>query len=333
MTYDIHAHTLPPALVALLRAEGDRFGVEIRADEQGESAVFAGKTVAGPFRPYLSDIERRVEWMDRAGIDVQVLSSWIDMTAYALEANQGAGYSRALNEILAEEAAAHPGRFLAMATVPLQHPPAAAEELGYAVRELRMIGVEIATTIEGVDLDQAPLDPFWEAANDLGCLVLIHPYQPLGGVDLSRHFLDNLVGRPAESTVAIANLMLSGVFDRYPDLQVCLVHGGGFLPFQLGRLERGYRAVPQRVATDSKLSPREVASLLYYDTVLHWPQAVSALVGMMGSARVVLGSDYPFEMGDPDPLGTLRATPGLSEEDIQRIATDNVQQVIDGVRR
>jgi aminocarboxymuconate-semialdehyde decarboxylase len=271
--------------------------------------------------------------MDRVGIDVQVLSSWIDMTAYALDGGKGAAYSRAVNEILAEEAGAHPGRFLAMATVPLQQPGASAEELGYAVKELGMIGVEIATTVEGVDLDQAGLDPFWEAADDLGCLVLIHPYQPLGGVDLSRHFLDNLVGRPAESTVAIANLMLSGVFDRYPDLQVCLVHGGGFLPFQLGRLERGYRAVPHRVAIDSKLSPHEVASLLYYDTVLHWPRAISALVGLVGPTRVVLGSDYPFEMGDPDPLATLRATPGLTEDEIRMITSGNLRQLIEGVRR
>lgn len=331
MTYDVHAHSLPDSLLDLLRRDGDRFGVEIQGSGQNESAIFGGRTVAGPFRRYLSDIDRRLDWMDGAGIDVQVLSSWIDMTAYALEEGKGASYSRAVNEAVASEAAAYPTRFLALATVPLQHPAAAATELGHAINELGMIGVEIATTVDGIDLDQASLDPFWEAANDLGCLVVIHPYQPLSGVDLSHHFLDNLIGRPAETTVAIARLMLSGVFDRHPDLSVCLVHGGGFLPFQLGRLERGYLAVPQRVAADSRLSPTEVASLLYYDTVLHSPAAVAALVRLVGADRVLLGSDYPFEMGDPDPLSTVRAA-GLSGEDVDRITTGNLQNVIDRFR-
>lgn len=255
MTYDVHAHCIPSALIDLLEADGHRFGIEVFTDEKGLNALFAGRVKAGPLRPFLTDRVRRLETMDRAGIDVQIMSSWIDMTAYALEGRGGATYSRRLNEMLAEEAASAPGRFLALATAPLQTPEAAAEELRYAIVELGMVGVEIATTVDGTDLDQAGLDTFWAAAAELSCPILIHPYQPLAGVEW-RNNLDNLVGRPAETTLAIGNLMLSGVFDRHPDLKIVLVHGGGFLPFQLGRLDHGFRIVPHLTARNATRSPR-----------------------------------------------------------------------------
>jgi len=328
MTYDVHAHCIPQALVDFLRVEGAELGVEIVKVERGEVAVIAERVKAGPLRPELLDLDRRLEAMDATGIDVQVLSSWIDLTAYALESGRGATYSRHFNALLAEEAARYPHRFMALATVPLQAPEAAAEELVFAVTELGMVGVEIATTVDGADLDQAGLEPFWQAAADLGCIVLIHPYAPLAGVDLSRYFLDNLVGRPAESTVTVAYLILSGLFDRHPDLQIVLVHGGGFIPFQIGRIERGFRAVPGRVAVDATRSPLEVAGSLYYDTVLHSPQALRFLIDFVGTEHVLLGSDYPFEMGDPDPLATLQQVPGLTAAELTAISTSNLERLL-----
>lgn len=333
MTYDVHAHCVPSSLVDLLRSDGHRFGVEIAAGEKGEVALIAGRVKAGPLRPELTDLARRLEVMDATGIDVQVLASWIDLSAYALDSRQGALYARQFNRLLAEEAASVPGRFLALATVPLQAPELAAEELSHAVTELAMVGAEIATTIDGVDLDQGGLDPFWAAAEELSCLVLIHPYAPLAGVDLSRYFLDNLVGRPAESTVAIASLILSGVFDRFPKLRVVLCHGGGFLPFQVGRMERGFRAVPERVAVRTTRPPLEVARSLYYDTILHSPEALRFLIDLVGADHVMAGSDYPFEMGDPDPLGTVRAVPGLTEAELTAISTSTIEGLLAQIKR
>lgn len=330
MTYDVHAHCVPSALIDLLKADGHRFGIEVFTDENGLSALFAGRVKAGPLRPFLTDRAGRLETMNRTGIDVQILSSWIDMTAYALEGRGAATYSRRLNEMLAEEAASAPGRFLALATAPLQAPEAAADELRYAVVELGMVGVEIATTVDGTDLDQAGLDPFWAAAAELSCLIMIHPYQPLAGVEW-RNNLDNMVGRPAETTLAIGNLMLSGVFDRYSDLKIVLVHGGGFLPFQLGRLDHGFRMVPNLSARNATRSPAEVARDLYYDTVLNSSRAVSALISLVGADRVVLGTDYPFEMGDLDPLATLQATPGLGPNEYEMITNGNFQRILDGI--
>jgi aminocarboxymuconate-semialdehyde decarboxylase len=332
MIYDVHAHCIPATLIELLKTDGPRFGIELVEGDKGSEVVFAGRVTAGPLRPHLTDRSQRIEAMDRAGVDVQVLASWIDMTGYSLDGPSGAAYSRLFNEILAEEAAADPGRFLALGTVPLQAPEAAAEELEYLVGTLGMVGVEISTTVDGTDLDQAGLDSFWATAARLSCPVLIHPYQPLAGVVL-RNLLDNMIGRPAETTVAIANLMLSGVFDRHPGLTIILVHGGGFLPFQLGRLEHGFRTMPHLAARHAIRSPAEVARDLYFDTVLHSPAAIAALISLVGADRVLLGSDYPFEMGDLDPVTTLRATPGVADESFAMITEGNFSRIIQGVRR
>lgn len=332
-TYDVHAHCIPTALIDLLRADGARFGIEIADDGQDEYAVLAGRVRLAPFRPFLSDMEARLAKMDETGVDVQLISSWIDLSAYALEGQAGAEYSRRFNEILTEEAARHPDRLLALGTVPLQAPELAARELEHAVRDLGMAGAQIATTVDGTDLDQAGLDPFWEAAQDLRCLIVLHPCDPLPGVDLSRNFLDNTVGRPAESSIAVGHLLFSGALERYPGLIMCVVHGGGFVPYQLGRMQRGFDAVPKLAAGNLTRPPAELARLLYYDTVLHDPAPLAFLVSHMGADHVVMGTDYPFPMGDPTPADTVNAIPGLSDDQRQMILGSNVERLLAGINR
>lgn len=271
--------------------------------------------------------------MDKAGIDIQLISSWVDLTAYALPGEQGAEYSRRFNEILVAEAAKHPSRLLALGTVPLQSPRHAAEELRHAVEVLGMAGAQIASTVDQTDLDQAGLDPFWEAAEALRCLIVIHPCNPLAGVDLSRNFLDNIVGRPAESSIALAHLLFSGVLERYPELVVCSVHGGGFLPYQLGRMQHGFETVPHLTAKNMSIGPTELAGRLYYDTILHDSQALAFLVERIGSDRVVMGTDYPFEMGDHDPIASVDRVPGLTAQQRDLILGGNVSGILDRVRR
>ncbi|HJR91707.1 MAG TPA: amidohydrolase family protein [Acidimicrobiia bacterium] len=332
-TYDVHAHCIPADLLDMLRRHGSDFGLEVVDGERGQSAVLANGQRIGPFRSVLGDVDARLAKMDASGVDVQLISSWVDLTAYGMEPEHGAAYSRRFNEIMADEAGRHPGRFLALGTVPLQSPGHAAEELHHAVRELGMAGVEIATTVGQTDLDQAGLDPFWEAAAELRCLVLIHPCDPLSGVDLSRNFLDNMVGRPAESSITIGHLIFSGILERYPDLVVCVVHGGGFVPYQLGRMQQGYRAAPHMTAKNISTPPEDLARRLYYDTVLHDPAAIAFMVERMGVEQVVLGTDYPFEMGDMEPVATLDSVPGLTDTDRQLIREGNVARILEGIRR
>ncbi len=328
VSIDIHAHCLPAEAVDLLHSEGASIGIEVGDDG---SVVVAGRPLPMPLRQTLVDRDARLAAMDRSGIDIQVLSPWIDLTAYRLDAEAGARWSRLLNVALAGEAASHPDRFLALGTVPLQSPEAAVAELRYAVDELGMVGVEIGTRVGDIDLVSAGLDPFWEEAARLRCLLLLHPLDPLPGIDLGSHFLHNIVGRPAETTIAIARLLLAGLFERYPHLEMCVVHGGGFLPYQIGRMGRAWVARPEIVASELKAPPREALRQLSFDTVLHEPAAIRYLVDVVGADRIMLGTDYPFEMGDPDPVATLEAVPGLGAADRTAILSGNAQRLFAGI--
>lgn len=334
MTYDVHAHIVPEELMELLRVDGPSFGIEIFAGSDGkEMARLAGRVEIGPFPSSLFDLDARLARMDEARVDTQLVSHRTDFSAYALDAEQGARYATAFNRILADEVSRFPGRLLALGTVPLQDPHAAAKELDFAVRELGMVGVEIASTVDGVSLDQAGLDPFWEAANDLRCLVLLHPYDPLRGVDLSRYFLDNIAGRPAESTLAIGHLLFSGILERYSELVLCMVHGGGYMPYQIGRWEKGYKVVPHITAQHISRPPLEYVQRLYYDSLVHIPQALRYLIDLVGTSQIVLGTDYPYPMAERSPVDFLESVPGLTDVDRRAIMHDNMQRIIDGVRR
>lgn len=325
---DVHAHCVPTPVVDRLRAEGGRYGIEVLDTDGRPRFRIAGQVEAGPLHPGLTDMQRRRDAMDASGVDVQILSSWIDLTAYALPGPQGARYSRMFNESLADLAATDPGRYRAIATVPLQADDAGADELAYAVGELGMVGVEIATTVAGRDLDDPGLEPFWSVAEELGCLVLLHPCASLAGRGVERYFLGNLVGNPAESTVALGHLVFGGVLERHPGLRLCAVHGGGFAPYQVGRWDHAFHGNVRGAAEHLTRPPSEWVAHLWYDTVLHSPGSLHLLVDLVGPGQVVLGSDYPFEMGDPDPLGTLAQVPGLSEEDRRLIRSGNLMRLL-----
>lgn len=329
MTYDVHAHCVPEAVLDALASDGAALGIELATDDRGaRRLVITGRAVPVPLHPGLSDVPARVAAMDAAGVTVQLLSAWIDLTAYALPAQQGARLARLCNEAVAELIATTPERFRALCTVPLQAPSRAVAELRHAVDVLGMVGVEIATTVDGRELDDPDLEPFWSAAAEMRCLVLLHPVDALAGRGVRRHFLSNLVGNPAETTIAIAHLVYGGVLERHPDLRICAVHGGGFVPYQAGRLAQGYRARPDLTATALIRPPAASLDRLYFDTVLYDPAALAALVAFAGPHRVLMGSDYPFEMGDPDPVGTVAAVPGLTAADRELITHGNVARLL-----
>lgn len=330
---DVHAHCVPVDVLAALRAEPHRWGIELREEGERTYAVVDGRVRTGYVRPDLADPAARLRAMDAAGVDVQVLSSWIDLTAYGLSGPAGARYARMFNEGLAATVATAPHRFEAVCTVPLQQPLAAAHELRHAVVELGMVGVEIATTVNERELDDPMLEPFWRAAEELGCLVLVHPYASLAGRGVSRHFLGNLVGNPAETTIALGHLVFGGVLERHPGLRLCAVHGGGFAPYQLGRWDHGFDRDARGAARHLTRAPGEWLRRVLFDTVLHSPAAVRFLLDTVGADRVVLGSDHPFEMGDATPLATLAAVPGLSAADRHRVAAGNLQELFAGIRR
>jgi aminocarboxymuconate-semialdehyde decarboxylase len=303
---DLHCHYIPPAIIDLIAKDGAAHSVTMTDDGR---VSFADRSQTQRFPRGMVDLEDRLSWMDEREIDVQVLSAWMDFSTYVLDGEDGAWLARSLNELTVEAVAHHADRFRTMATVPLQTPEAAAEELRYAIDELGMAAVEIATSIREHELDHAGLEPFWMAADQLNALVLVHPlHASLGYERLSRsYFLDNIVSNPAEATVAAANIIFGGVLERHPQLKICLTHGGGFLPYQVGRQDRGYAARSEVTGLHVNSPPSSFLGRFYYDTIVHDPHALAFLIDRVGAPRVVLGSDYPFPMGDPNPVETVRA--------------------------
>jgi aminocarboxymuconate-semialdehyde decarboxylase len=333
-TYDVHAHVLPEGLLDTLRAEGGDYGVEVVDTGAGPAVRYAGRVTTPPLPRGIAGVGARLRSMDAARVDVQLVSSWIDLTGYQLPEAHAVRYSELFNDALAETVALRPDRFLGLCTAPLQAPAAAAKELVRAVTELGMVGIEIPTTVDGQDLDDPGLDVFWGTAAELRVPVLIHPHASLAGRGVSRYFLNNLVANPAESTVAIAHVIFGGVLERFPALRFVLVHGGGFAPYQAARWDRGYAAVAGKTAVNLSRRPSQwLHENVLFDTVLHDPAMVGRLVDWAGADHVVLGSDYPFPMGDLTPVDTLEAVPGLADADRAAILHGNVQALLDGIGR
>lgn len=318
---DLHCHFIPSAIDDRIRSDGGPHSVTLTDDGR---VSFAGRTVTQRYPPGMRDLDDRLRQMDSTDVDLQIVSAWMDFSANVLDPEDGAWFARSLNELTSEAVAAHPDRFRAMAAVPLQAPELAAEELRYALGQLGMVAVEIATSVGDHELDDPSIEPFWNTAEELDVLVLVHPLNASIGFERLRrsYFLDNIVSNPAEETVAAANLIYGGVLERHPRLKICLTHGGGFLPYQIGRQDRGYAAKPDVTGVNISNPPSEFLRRFYYDTVVHGTEALRFLVGRVGADRVVLGSDYPFPMGDPAPVTSVLEA-GLDEATVRAILTDN----------
>lgn len=330
MIIDIHSHCIPEAFRDWLQRHGVRVGAEVVSVPGGQAVQFRGGPVTGPQYGWdsMSDIPGRLAAMDRMGIDIQVLSGWIDLAGYEVAPASAAEYARAHNETLAETAASSQ-RFRALGTAPVQDPRSAVGALEHAMDELDMAGLQLATRVDDSYLDQqVGLDEFWEAAAEKQALLVLHPVRPLAGVDLKRYFLDNSVGRPAESSIALAGLILSGVFERHPELTVCVVHGGGFIPFQIGRLDQSFHQLPAVAGAQIAAAPSTYLDSVFVDTIVHDDAALRFLIDRLGSDQVLLGTDYPFPMGDQDPVSFIESVAGQGTRDARAILGANAADLL-----
>lgn len=331
MVIDIHAHCIPAGFRQWLDNNGVRVGAEVVDGAGGQCLQFRNGPRTGLQFGWesLTDVSTRLAEMDRMGIDVQVLSGWIDLTGTEVPANTALEYSRVHNETLAGVAAATPDRFRTVGTAPLQTPDVATAVLEHAMDELGMAGVQLPTRIGDLSIDRVEgLDEFWAAAGAKRALLILHPLRPLTGVDLERYLIENSVGRPAESSIAVAGLILSGVFERHPDLRMCVVHGGGFLPFQIGRLDRSFHQLPAVAGTHITRPPSTFLEQIYVDTIVHDPTALRFVVDRLGSDHVVMGTDYPFPMGDHDPGRLVQSVPGLDDRQMEAILGGNAADLL-----
>jgi aminocarboxymuconate-semialdehyde decarboxylase len=257
-----------------------------------------------PVFPLFYDVEAKLEQMDRDGIDVALISLSPSLLLYWAEPTETVRVHRFINDAGAELARRGSGRLHALATVPLNDPPAAAEELCRARRELGVVGVEIGTSVGDTMLDDVALEPFFAAAEKLGTPVLIHPYTNMiatPGPPLAGFHLANVIGNPVETFVAAARLIVGGVIDRHPDLQVQLVHAGGAFPYQVFRLDHAWE-VRSETKAGAQRRPSEYLRNFLFDTVTFDPRALGYLIELAGPNRVLFGSDLPFDMADLSAL-------------------------------
>lgn len=329
MPIDVHAHYLPRGVVDRLRAEGERLGIAVvEGAPDCPSLRFAYGLQVRPFFPKLGEEPaERMAGMARAGIDRQILSAWTDIFGYGLPAEQGAAWHRVLNESLAELCQRHPDRFFMLASGPLPDAARAARELERAVGELGAVGAVVATNVEGTNLGELSLDEYWAAAEALGVPVFLHPAQPNPTPRTRRFALNQIVQYTFDTTLAVGSLVSSGVLDRFPSLTLILAHGGGAVPYLIGRFdcmhERSDRAGTGIAAV---APPSAYLRRMYYDTLLHDPEALRYLASRVGVDRLLIGSDDSFPPADHDPLGSLRRA-GLGEAEIHRIGELNPRAI------
>jgi aminocarboxymuconate-semialdehyde decarboxylase len=301
---DVHVHYVSPGAFDTVRRRPDTYGVRLLSGD-GVRLQVGDEPPTRPLLPALYTLDLHAKFFAEQGIDTAVFGPLMDIAGYSLPPAQGAAWSRLQNEALAAALREAPGTHRGLATVPLQDAATAAAELRVAVRDLGLRGAMVDPNALGRPLGDGGFDPFWKAAADLAAPVVLHPFLLEAVERFGRHYLHNLVGYPFETTLAAASLILGGTLDRFPGLSVVLVHGGGFLPYHIGRFDRAHETRPEARVDDAGLPSRYLRRFLY-DTLVQRPEALRYLVQLVGHDRVMLGSDHPFWMGDPDPLRVVR---------------------------
>jgi aminocarboxymuconate-semialdehyde decarboxylase len=295
---DVHSHYTPRAAVDRFLGQSAHAFPHIQLRDLGDhrySFTFPDTQPTRPMQPRLWDVPAALEWLDQQGIDLHVVGLWSDLFGYTLPADEAAAWCRFLNEetLHALDTAQ---RFLPLATVPIQSGRRAVEELEAAHR-MGYRGLTIGTFAPGVDLDHPDLEDLWETAASLDMPIVLHPLYLYGEPRLAKYDLPNAIGRLNDTAIAVSRLLYAGVLSRNPSLRMIVVHGGGSVPYALGRLARNFD-----LHRDEMADPREGFRRLYFDSVVYDPVPLRYLVDLAGADHVVLGSDYPFPVMDPRPL-------------------------------
>lgn len=277
----------------------------------------------------LSDIATRLKDMDRMGIDVQAVSPAPAQYYYYADPVFGLELARGINERIAEIVATHPGRFVGLGTVPLQDAKLATRELERCVKKLGLRGVEIGTNVNGIDLadKRLGLDRFFAKAQELDVVLFMHPMGFTHADRMTEHYFNNIIGNPLESTLAVSHLIFGGVLDRHPKLKFCVAHGGGYLAHYPARMDHGWKARPD-ARTVLKKKPSSYLKKFFFDTITFDAGLLENLIERVGAKQVLLGSDYPYDMGDEDPVGLVNRLQGVGEVDRARILGGNAARLL-----
>ena len=322
MNVDLHFHYTPAFFIDEIRG-ANPWAKSLTGSGESLRVRFGGLEI--PLSPEHWDVERIVSRMDALGIDLAAASPSPLLFHSQWPAEQVASLHRRINQALAELARKHPRRFAPLGAVPLQDTALAVAELEHCMG-LGLAGVEIETQVAGRNLDDPTLLPFFARAAELGAVVFLHPFAVLGGDRLRSFYLSNLIGNPTETAVAVASLIFGGVMERCPELKIVCAHGGGSTPALCGRWDHGARVRPELAHLE--VLPSEALRRFHFDSLTHSGPALELLVRSVGADRVVLGSDYPWDMGDRVAVARVAEAAFLSAEERRMILGENALRLL-----
>ena len=324
LTVDIHAHIMVPEISRLVADQFDpsrdpflRFG--------GASTEYNQK-IAPDLVPLLTDPLRRLTHMDSQGVEMQAVAIAPAQYHYWADQDLGDEIARIGNEAIAALVDAHPGRFVGMGTLPMQAPDRAVAEMERIASVHRFPGVSINPSAEGVDYDDPAYDRFWDKVEELDMVVILHPNGFSNGDRLDRYYMINVVGNPVETTVALSHLVLGGVIERHPKAKILGVHGGGYLPFYMDRMDHAYEARPD-VGALIKRKPSSYLKQLYFDSIV-FGDGLDYLIDRVGADHILMGTDYPYDMGEQDPIGRVSRASNASENDVMQMSGLNAARLL-----
>jgi len=323
---DLHCHVLVPEAAQLVGT-----ACEASMDDLYKFASEATREVnarqATAIREKLTSVETRLADMDAMGIDMQALSPSPSQYYYAIDAELARAASRVINDRIAAIATEYSDRFVGLANVPMQSTELAVAELERAVKELGLRGVEISTNVVGEELSAQRFRKFFAKAEELDVVVFLHPSGFSDGRRLSDHYFTNVIGNPLDSTIAVSHLIFGGVLEDYPRLKLCVAHGGGYLAAYSGRIDHAHRARSDCRRCITK-PPTSYLRRLYFDSVVFTEHQLEYLVRLYGSDHIVLGTDYPYDMGMYDPVGFIDGAAELTDADKAAIVGENAARLL-----
>ncbi len=322
---DVHAHIFDEPMMEGIRRIAPQLNCSLTEVGKVESRLHIGHIQQWPHPNGAWDMAIRLKDMDDNDVSMQVLSQTPQTFLYDMDGALVADTSRMINEQLAACIKQHPTRFMGIAAVPMQTPEKAADELKYAMTKLGLQGMQIASNVRQKNLDDPALEPLWATAEELGAFILMHPQFVVPTDRFKDYYFRNFIGNPLETTIGAASLVFGGVMERHPNLKICLSHAGGYLPYQLGRFRHGW-GVREESRKHLKVSPEASIRRFYFDTLAHFDSSLQFLINTYTPDHVLMGSDYPFDMGAFDCPAIVKRQPisAMDKETILHRAAENL---------